>query len=69
MINLLDAKPGDRVYLIDGRTAVVVENMGDGQWLEVRAADTAQDAETELVHSQDVAELVPVAATDGGGER
>ncbi len=69
MINLLDAKPGDRVYLIDGRTGEVVENMGDGQWLEVRVDDGAPDAEAELVHSQDIAELEPASPVEAGGGR
>jgi hypothetical protein len=53
MINLNTVKPGERAVLKDGRTGVVVENMGDGQWLEVRFPD-APDDEPELVHSQDL---------------
>lgn len=57
MINLLDVKPGATVHLNDGRTGTVVENMGDGQWLEVRFPDQADGDEPELIHSQDIAEI------------
>ncbi len=57
MMNLLDVKIGAVVRLQDGRTGVVIENMGDGQWLEVRLSDQAADDEPELIHSQDIAEI------------
>ena len=57
MINLYSVKPGDRVSLKDGRTGQVVENMGDGQWLEVSFPE-APDEEPELVHSQDLSGIV-----------
>lgn len=57
MINLLDVKAGTVVYLKDGRSGTVVENMGDGQWLEVRFPEQADDDEPELIHSQDIADI------------
>lgn len=58
MINLYHVKAGERVRLKDGRIGEVVENIGDGQWVEVRFGGEAPDEEPELVHSQDIAELV-----------
>lgn len=58
MINLYQVQPGDRLRLLDGRTGTVVENMGDGQWVEVRFAEQGEHEEPELVHSQDIAELL-----------
>lgn len=58
MINLYHVQPGDRLRLLDGRTGSVVENMGDGQWVEVRFAEQDEHEEPELVHSQDIAELL-----------
>lgn len=58
MINLYHVKPGDRLRLLDGRTGAVVENMGDGQWVEVRFVGQDDDEEPELIHSQDIAELL-----------
>lgn len=61
MINLNDVRAGDRVRLKDGRSGKVVENMGDGQWLEVHFDDDAAQDEPDLVHSQDLAEVTPAA--------
>lgn len=58
MINLYHVQPGQRLKLKDGRTGDVVENMGDGQWVEVRLSDQDAGDDPELVHSQDIAELV-----------
>lgn len=54
MINLYKVKEGEKVRLNDGRVGVVVENMGDGQWLEVSFEG---EDEPELVHSQDIAAI------------
>lgn len=58
MINLYHVLPGQRLKLKDGRTGDVVENMGDGQWVEVRLSDQDAGDDPELVHSQDIAELL-----------
>ena len=57
MINLMNVKVGAIVHLNDGRKGTVTENMGDGQWLEVRLSEQAADDEPELIHSQDIAEI------------
>ena len=58
MISLLDVEAGDTVHLIDGRAGFVVQNMGDGQRIEVRFPEQDDGEEPELIHSQDVAEVV-----------
>lgn len=58
MINLYDVKPGQKVRLRDGSLLTVVENMGDGQWVEAKADDAPEDAEPDLVHAQDIVEIV-----------
>ncbi len=58
MIDLLSLRPGERVLLREGITAEVVENMEDGQWVQVRyvsvpGSPSEADA-VELAHAQDV---------------
>ena len=59
MLNLYTVKVGDRLRLKDGRVVEVIENMGDGQWVEVKVLEGAAEDGDELVHSQDIAGLVP----------
>ncbi len=58
MIDLLSLRPGERVLLRQGITAEVIENMEDGQWVQVRyvsVPDSPSEAGAEeLVHAQDV---------------
>lgn len=58
MIDLLSLCPGERVFLREEITAELVENMEDGQWVQVRYLDVpgkpAEAGSVELVHSQDV---------------
>lgn len=51
--DILQIPVGAKITLLDGRTCVVDENIGDGQWLSC----TFDDEESELVHSQDIAEV------------
>ncbi|WP_333499299.1 hypothetical protein [Kluyvera sp. CHPC 1.2972] len=53
MINLYEVKPGDKLLIKDGRQVECIENMNDGQWLEVAGADGS-----ELIHSQDILEVL-----------
>ncbi len=55
MINVLELQPGTRVELTDGSRVTVIENMGDGQWIEA-SPDGATGG--ELIHCQDVARIV-----------
>ena len=58
MLNLLEVQAGATLQLREGATAVVVENMGDGQWLMVRYLTVPTHPEDvgkeELCHSQDI---------------
>lgn len=53
MINLYEIKPGDKLVIKGGRQVVCIENMGDGQWVEVEDSNGR-----ELIHSQDIVEHV-----------
>lgn len=53
MINLYEINPGDQLVIKGGRKVVCVENMGDGQWVEVE-----DSTGSELVHSQDIIEVL-----------
>lgn len=61
MLNLLTLQPGDVLELKDGSRGAVVENMGDGIWLQVR--DLASGDENP-VHCE---EIVALAEKAGGG--
>ncbi len=54
MLNLLDVQPGQFIRMKSGETAEVVENVGDGMWLNARV----EGDEEELVFCEDIAELV-----------
>ena len=58
MLNLLEIEPGQCIRLKNGTTAEVVENVGDGIWLNARFADGSE----ELVFCEDIA---GVEATHG----
>ena len=55
MINLLEIQPGQTIRLKNGTTAEVVENIGDGIWLNARFADGTE----ELVFCEDIAGVEP----------
>lgn len=61
MLNLLTVKPGQTIRLHNGALCEVVENIGDGIWLQARvigqAGDSAAAAEAELVHCEEIAGL------------
>jgi hypothetical protein len=58
MIHVLDLKPGERLRLREGIVARVVENMGDGMWLQVEYLDVpgspSEVGALELCHAQDI---------------
>ncbi len=62
MINLVDLPLGTRLLVAGGITAEVIENMEDGQWVQVRYLDVPGDPSAvgteELCHSQDILEVV-----------
>lgn len=53
MLNLLEIKPGQVLQLKDGSTAEVVENIGDGIWLNARL----ESGEEELVFCEEIVGL------------
>ncbi len=61
MINVISIEPGTRLKLVTGALAEVMENIGDGQWLNIRyveADDASLVGEEELVHASDVKAIV-----------
>lgn len=58
MLNLLAIQPGQVIRLKNGATAEVVENVGDGIWLNARFADGGE----ELVFCEDIAGLEQATA-------
>lgn len=58
MLNLMTVTPGQQLRLKNGATAEVLENIGDGIWLQMRivshpSAPTEVGAE-ELVHCEEI---------------
>jgi phosphoribosylformimino-5-aminoimidazole carboxamide ribonucleotide (ProFAR) isomerase len=53
-VNLMDVTQGQTLRLKDGRIGTVTENMGDGQWVEMRF----QDDDVELIHSQEIDAII-----------
>ena len=62
MLDLMTLKPGDRLLLQKGIVAEVTENMGDGQWVEVRLIEVperpADVGAVELCHAQDIVKIL-----------
>ena len=62
MIDLMTLKPGDRLLLQKGIVAEVTENMGDGQWIEIRLIEVperpADVGAVELCHAQDIVKIL-----------
>lgn len=61
MLNLMQLKPGQTLRLKNGALATIVENMGDGIWLQLRfvsaPAGGPQPGDEELVHCEEIAGL------------
>jgi len=62
MIDVMAVKVGARLKLQEGVVAEVIENMEDGQWLQVRYLESpsrpAEVGTTELCHAQDVVKVL-----------
>jgi len=50
MLNLMEVQPGQVIRLKNGATAEVIENIGDGMWLNARFEDGSE----ELVFCEDI---------------
>ena len=58
MLNLLAIEPGQVIRLKNGATAEVIENVGDGIWLNARF----EGGDEELVFCEDIAGLEETTA-------
>jgi hypothetical protein len=62
MIDVTAIKVGTRLKLQEGVVAEVVENMEDGQWLQVRYLESpgrpGEVGTVELCHAQDVIRVI-----------
>ncbi len=56
MLNLMNVQPGQIIRLKTGVNAEVVENVGDGMWLNVRF----DGGDEELVFCEDIESIVEV---------
>jgi hypothetical protein len=72
MLNLMDVAPGQHIALRSGAICEVVENIGDGIWVQTRVVRNAADPSTvgteELVHCEEVVGLADSAPDAGGGK-
>ena len=55
MINLMTVEPGQQLRLKDGTLALVLDNIGDGIWVQAQRAG-AEDG--ELIHCEEILETV-----------
>lgn len=57
MINFMDLKPGQKLALKDGSVVEVIENMGDGIWVQVRYLEAPKTpalvGSEELLHCEE----------------
>ena len=62
MIDLTDIKVGARLKLQEDVIAEVIENMNDGEWVQVRCLESPSRPEevgtVELCHAQDVVKVL-----------
>jgi hypothetical protein len=58
MLMVNDIAPGTKLRIAGGLTALVIENMGDGEWLRVRILTGADAGAEELCHATDVIEVL-----------
>mgnify|MGYP001549601533 FL=1 len=61
MLNLMQLKVGQKLQLRDGRLGEIVENFGDGIWVQLRFASengqTDLGDDGELIHCEEIAGL------------
>lgn len=61
MINFMDLKTGQRLKLKDGSIAEVIDNMGDGIWVQVRFLEAPHSpslvGSEELCHCEEAVAL------------
>jgi hypothetical protein len=61
-VHLMDLKPGQRLVLKNKAVAEVIENMGDGIWVQVRYVESVGDpsivGDEELCHCEEVVRVI-----------
>ena len=57
MLTVNDLTVGTKLVIAGGLTAVVIENMGDGEWVRVRVLSGTDSGAEELCHATDVLEV------------
>ena len=61
-VHLMDLQPGQRLVLKNKAIAEVIDNMGDGIWVQVRYLESAADpsivGDEELCHCEEVVGLL-----------
>jgi len=66
MISLMTVKEGEQLRLRDGSTREVLENFGDGIWLQMRVVDSPaapdQVGSEDMVHCEEIIGLANGAA-------
>ena len=55
MLNLMNVQVGQSIRLKNGTVAEVVDNIGDGIWLQLRLPESGEE---ELVHCEEMVEVV-----------
>lgn len=65
MLNLMHLQPGQKLRLRNGSVAEIVENLGDGIWLQLRFVSVAGGdfavGDEELVHCEEIDDLAEEA--------
>jgi len=66
-VHLMHLRPGQRLLLKNKATAEVVENLGDGIWVQVRLIDSPEDPSLvgteELCHCEEVVRVIEQGAS------
>jgi len=65
MLNLIQVTPGQRLKLRNGAICEVLENIGDGIWVQARVVD--HKAEPDTVGSEDLVHCEEVVGLDESG--
>ncbi|MGA0571321.1 hypothetical protein ACO2Q9_11445 [Variovorax sp. VNK109] len=61
-VHLMDLQPGQRIALKNQAVCEVLENMGDGIWVQVRyitsPSDPSMEGSEELCHCEEVVRVI-----------
>lgn len=66
-VHLMDLQPGQRLLLKNQAVAEVLENLGDGIWVQVRFIESPEDPSVvgteELCHCEEVVRVIEPGAS------